>query len=425
MKHQMVYGQGVQIRDAQMSTTAAMGEIPAFNPLDPDFIADPYPTYRRLREAAPVWLSPLGKWLVTRYEDVALVLRDRRFGKDYAVNVTVNYEPDTLDEPAFASMGRMMLVLDPPDHTRLRGLVTKAFTARRMEAMRPRIAAVVDALIDRVARRGGMDVIGDFAHRLPIIVICDMLGIPEEDQERFFVNSRANARMFDPVPLSRDEIDTANANTEETNAYFDELFERRRRELRDDMMTQLVQAEEAGDRLTAAELRANVALLFVAGHETTANLIGNGLLALHRNPDQWAALKAEPGLIPGAMEELLRYDSSVQMTGRTVQQDVELAGVALPKGAQLVCLLGAANRDPAMFAEPDRLDVRREKVTPLAFGGGIHFCLGAQLARIEAQEAFAGLLRRMPDITLPERDTPSWRSSFTLRGLTKLPAQWN
>ncbi len=408
-----------------MSTAAVMAEIPAFNPLDPAFIADPYPSYQRLRGTAPVWLSPLGKWIVTRYDDVALVLRDRRFGRDFAVNVHRHYGPDILDEPAFASMQRMMAVLDPPDHTRLRGLVTKAFTARRMEAMRPRIAVVVDALIDQVAGQGGMDVIADFAHRLPIIVICEMLGIPEEDHERFFMNSRANARMFDPVKMSRAEIDTANANTEETNAYFDELFERRRREPRDDMMTQLVQAEEAGDRLTAAELRANVALLFVAGHETTANLIGNGLLALHRNPEQWAALKAEPGLIPGAMEELLRYDSSVQMTGRTVQEELELAGVALPKGAQLVCLLGAANRDPAMFAAPDRLDVRRAKVTPLAFGGGIHFCLGAQLARIEAQEAFAGLLRRIPDMTLPERDTPSWRRSFTLRGLTKLPAQWN
>ncbi len=395
-----------------------------FNPLDPAFIADPYPTYHRLRAAAPVWLSPLGFWIVTRYGDADRVLRDKRFGKDYAANVTRRYGPDILDEPAYASMARMMLVLDPPDHTRLRGLVTKAFTARRVEAMRPRIAAVVDGLIDRVAGQGGMDVIADFAHRLPIIVICDMLGIPEEDRGQFFERSRVNGRMIDPVPLSRAEIDAANANTEETNAYFDALFERRRREPKDDLTTQLVQAEEAGDRLSAAELRANVALLFAAGHETTANLIGNGLLALHRNPGEWAALKAEPGLIPGAMEELLRYDSSVQMTGRTVQEDLELAGVQLPKGAQVVCFLGAANRDPEAFAEPDRLDVRREKVTPLSFGGGIHFCLGAQLARIEAQEAFAGLLRRLPGMELPEQDSPRWRRSFTLRGLTTLPAVW-
>ena len=411
-----------------MSTTASpagTAEIPAFNPLDPAFIANPYPIYHRLRAAAPVWRSPLGFSIVTRYDDTALVLRDRRFGKSYQDNITKRYGPDIVNEPAFASMSRTMLVLDPPDHTRLRGLVTKAFTARRVEAMRPRIAAIVDALIDRVQPQGGMDVITDFAHRLPIIVICDMLGIPEEDREQFFASNRVNSRLIDPVPLSPEEIAVCNANTLETNAYFDSLFERRRRDPQDDLTTQLVQAEEAGDRLSQEELRANVGLLFAAGHETTANLIGNGLLALHRNASQWQALKDEPALIPGAMEELLRYDSSVQMTGRSVLEDVELSGVAVPKGAQIVCFLGAANRDPAAFADPDRLDVRRTKITPLSFGGGIHFCLGAQLARIEAQEAFAGLLRRLPDMTLPEKDTPSWRRSFTLRGLTKLPATWN
>ncbi len=407
------------------ATQPAAAQIPDFNPLDPAFIANPYPTYHRLRAAAPVWRSPIGFNVVTRYDDAALVLRDRRFGKGYLENITKRYGPDIVNEPAFASMSRTMLVLDPPDHTRLRGLVTKAFTARRVEAMRPQIAAVVDALIDRVYAQGGMDVIKDFAHRLPIIVICDMLGIPEEDREQFFNSSKVNGRLVDPVPLSPEEIVTANANTVETNAYFDSLFELRRRDPKDDLTTLLVQAEEAGDRLTQEELRANVGLLFAAGHETTANLIGNGLLALHRNPDQWQALRDEPALIPGAMEELLRYDSSVQMTGRSVLEDVELSGVALPKGAQIVCFLGAANRDPAVFADPDRLDVRRTKITPLSFGGGIHFCLGAQLTRIEAQEAFAGLLRRVPDMVLPEKDTPSWRRSFTLRGLTKLPVRWN
>ena len=407
------------------TTQAAAAEVPVFNPLDPAFIANPYPIYHRLRAAAPVWRSPLGFSIVTRYHDTALVLRDRRFGKSYVDNITKRYGPDIVNEPAYASMSRTMLVLDPPDHTRLRGLVTKAFTARRVEAMRPQIAAVVDALLDRVQPQGGMDVIADFAHRLPIIVICDMLGIPEEDREQFFSSSRVNGRLIDPVPLSLEEIATANANTLETNAYFDSLFERRRRDPQDDLTTLLVQAEEAGDRLSQEELRANVGLLFAAGHETTANLIGNGLLALHRNPDQWQALRDDPALIPGAMEELLRYDSSVQMTGRSVLEDVELSGVAVPKGAQIVCFLGAANRDPEAFPDPDRLDVTRTKITPLSFGGGIHFCLGAQLARIESQEAFAGLLRRMPDMTLPEKDAPSWRRSFTLRGLTRLPAVWN
>ena len=408
-----------------MSATTQQAQVPDFNLLDPAFIANPYPIYHRLRAMAPVWRSPIGFNVVTRYDTAALVLRDRRFGKNYVENITKNYGPQIVDEPAYASMSRTMLVLDPPDHTRLRSLVTKAFTARRVEAMRPQIAAVVDALLDRVQPQGGMDVIKDFAHRLPIIVICDMLGIPEADREQFFTSSRVNGRLVDPVPLSPDEIAAANANTLETNAYFDSLFELRRRDPQDDLTTQLVQAEEAGDRLTPEELRANVGLLFAAGHETTANLIGNGLLALHRNPDQWQAMKDNPALIPNAMEELLRYDSSVQMTGRSVLEDVELSGVALPKGAQVVCFLGAANRDPDAFAEPDTLDITRQKITPLSFGGGIHFCLGAQLTRIEAQEAFAGLIRRLPTLELPDRDTPKWRRSFTLRGLTTLPAVWH
>ena len=396
----------------------------AFNPLDPAFIADPYPFYHGLRAAMPVWQSPLGMWIVTRYEDVAAFLKDKRYGKDYVGNITRQYGPAGMLEPARASLGRTMLVLDPPDHTRLRGLVTKAFTARRVEEMRPRIARIVDELIDRVAGQGHMDVIADFAHRLPIIVICDMLGIPEADQEQFFERSRVNGRLIDPVPMSRAELDVANANTLETNAYFESLFERRRREPKDDLTTLLVQAEEQGDRLTSDELTANVGLLFAAGHETTANLIGNGLLALHRNPEQWALLKGDPGLIPNAMEELLRYDSSVQMTGRSTNEAVELGGVAIPAGQSVVAFLGAANRDPAVYEAPDRLDITRRDIRPLSFGGGIHHCLGAQLTRIEAQEAFAGLIRRLPGLDLPEKDSPSWRRSFTLRGLTALPAVW-
>ena len=400
-------------------------QVPVFNPLDPAFIADPYPIYHQLRAAAPVWLSPLGNYVITRYEDIALVLRDKRFGKDYVGNMKRRYGENALEERAIASLARTMLVLDPPDHTRLRGLVTKAFTARRVEEMRPRIAAVVDQLIDRIVAKGTMDVIWDFAHRLPVIVICDMLGIPEEDREQFFDQSKVSGRLIDPVPLSREEMDAANESGAAISAYFDSLFERRRREPRDDLTTQLVQAEEAGDRLSTEELRANVGLLFAAGHETTANLIGNGLLALLRNPEQWAALKADPALIPNAMDELLRYDSSVQMTARVTMEAVEVGGVQIDKGISVVCFLGAANRDPAIYADPDRLDVRRQNIRPLSFGGGIHHCLGAQLAKIEAHEAFAGLVRRLPNLQIPELSNPSWRRSFTLRGLTNLPATWH
>ncbi len=396
-----------------------------FNPLDPAFIADPYPFYRRLREAAPVLKTPQGFWLITRYEDVALSLRDKRFGKDFEGNMRRRYGSDRMDEPAVASLAKTMLVQDPPDHTRLRGLVTKAFTARRVADMRPRIETLVKEQLDRVADKGEMDVMRDLAHRLPVIVICDMLGIPEEHRAPFLAGSNVNGRILEPVPMTREELDQANRNTQMAGVYFNQLCELRRREPRDDLTTELVKAEEAGDKLSAEELQANIGLLFGAGHETTTNLIGNGLLALHRNPDQWERLKADPSLIPNAVEELLRYDSSVQITGRVTHAEVELGGLTIGAEQSIVALLGAANRDPAQYADPDRLDVGREHIRPMSFGGGIHHCLGAQLARLEAELVFAALIERMPNLTLPEKDTPAWRRSFTLRGLSKLPAVWH
>jgi cytochrome P450 len=409
-----------------MTPPALDGAPLEFNPLDPAFIADPYPFYRRLRETAPVFKTPQGLWLVTRYDDVTFALRDKRFGKDFVGNLERRYgNLARMEEPAVASLGRTMLVLDPPDHTRLRALVTKAFTARRVADMRPRIKALVDAQLDRVIDKGEMDVMRDLAHRLPVIVICDMLGIPEDHRAPFLAGSNVNGRILEPVPMSREEIDQANRNTQMAGAYFDQLCELRRREPRDDLTTELVRAEEAGDKLTAEELRANIGLLFGAGHETTTNLIGNGLLALHRHRDQWERLKADPSLIPNAVEELLRYDSSVQITGRVTNAEVEIGGVTLGATENVIALLGAANHDPAQYQDPDRLDVGRANVRPLSFGGGIHYCLGAQLARLEAELVFTALVERLPNIELPEKDAPAWRRSFTLRGLSKLPAVWH
>jgi cytochrome P450 len=396
-----------------------------FNPLDPAFIADPYPFYHRLRETAPVFKTPMGFWLLSRYEDIAMALRDKRFGKDFAASVQRKYGADRMKEPAIANLARTMLVVDPPDHTRLRGLVTKAFTARRVGDMRARIAKLVNEQLDRVADKGGMDVISDIAHRLPVIVICDMLGIPEDHRAGFMLGSNVSGRILEPVPMSAEELTRANAGTMMANAYFDQLCELRRREPQDDLTTELVKAEEAGDRLSTEELRANIGLLFGAGHETTTNLIGNGLLALHRHRDQWERLRADPSLIPNAIEELLRFDSSVQMTGRVTVADVEIGGVTIPAGESVIQLLGAANRDPAQYARPDTLDVGREGIRPLSFGGGIHHCLGAQLARLEGELVFTALIERFPNLELPEKDTPAWRHSFTLRGLTKLPAVWH
>ena len=404
---------------------AAQAE-PLFNPLSPDFIRNPYPAYERLRANDPMHQTPFGPYLASRHAEASLVLRDRRFGKDYLDRTIRRYGPKIMEEPVFRSMGHWMLQQDPPDHTRLRGLVVKAFTARRVEDMRPRIQQIVDETLDRIAPQGHMDLIEDFAFRLPVTIICDMLGIPEDHRERFYTNARADGRLLDPVPLSPAEIKEANEGNVLAQLYFQELFELRRSNPGDDLTTQLVQAEEAGSKLTNEELTANIILLFGAGHETTVNLIGNGLLALHRNPDQLALLKAKPELITNAIEEFLRYDSSVQMTGRTALEDIEdLGGKRIPKGESVLCLLGSANHDPAVYPDrPDRLDITRPNVRPLSFGGGIHFCLGAQLARIEAEVAIATLLRRLPGLRLDNAESPEWRPTFVLRGLKKLPASW-
>jgi cytochrome P450 len=397
-----------------------------FDVRDPAFLADPYPVFRQLRARSPVFKAPFGRWFVTGYEDTALLLRDRRFGKDYADPEALirRFGPTAVQEPAVVELTHMMLMRDPPDHTRLRGLVTKAFTARRIEALRDGIQVLTDRLLDKVIPLGRMDAIRDLAFPLPVLVICELLGIPEPDRERFVTGSSSGAALLNPTPPTRAELDSANAGTLASSAYFEALFEQRRRDPRDDLITELVRAEEAGDRLTTTELRANVSLLFAAGHETTVNLIGNGLYSLLRHPDQWQILRDDPALIPNAIEEILRFESPVQAVARTVSEPVELSGVALDKHDIVVSLVGGANRDPAVFEDPERLDVTRKDLRPLSFGGGIHFCLGAQLARIEAAVVFETILRRLPNLRLADPDHPKWRPSFVLRGLTELPVAW-
>ena len=405
--------------------TQSLEGAPLFNPLSPDFIADPYPFYHRLRAIDPMHLSPRGFHVASRHADITSILRDKRFGKDFVGRMTRRYGPQILEEPVYRSMSRWMLQQDPPDHGRLRGLVVRAFTAQRVEDMRPRIQQIVDKIIDRVEPRGHMDLIADFAFRLPVTVICEMLGIPDEHLEPFLTSSRGSGRLLDPAPLTKDEINQHNAFNLASAEYFRSLFELRRRQPGSDLTTQLVQAEEDGSKLSNEELTANIMLLFGAGHETTVNLIGNGLLALHRHPDQLRLLTSDPWRAANAVDELLRYDSSVQVTGRTTLEDVDdIGGIPLAKGQSVLCLLGAANRDPAIYPNPDRLDITRTNIRPLSFGGGIHYCLGAQLARIECEIAIGTLLRRLPNLRLDDTDHPDWRQTFVLRGLNKLPASW-
>ena len=399
---------------------------PSFDPRDPVFLANPYPVFSQMRASAPLWKSPRGRWFLTGYNDTALLLRDRRFGKGYddPNALMLRFGPTAMQEPAVVELSHMMLMRDPPDHARLRGLVTNAFTARRIEALRGRVQQLTDQLLDNVADQGQMDAIRDLAFPLPVLVICELLGIPEADRAHFVSRGSSGAALLNPTPPTRAELDAANAGTQQSARYFEALFEQRRKDPQDDLITQLVQAEESGDRLSTQELRANVNLLFAAGHETTVNLIGNGILSLLRHPAQWRLLHEDPGLIPNAIEEILRYESPVQAVARMVMDPFEWHGVALTRDDMVVSMVGAANRDPAVFANPDAFEITRKDLRPLSFGGGIHFCLGAQLARIEAAVVFETLLRRLPSLRLVAPDQPQWRPSFTLRGLSELPVAW-
>jgi pimeloyl-[acyl-carrier protein] synthase len=391
----------------------------ALDPLDPAFLVDPYPVYHRLRAEDPVHRHPLGFYALTRYDDVVALLRDPRFGKS---GYQALFEARFGSAPEGSWLAMSMLFRDPPDHTRLRSLVSQAFTPRVVEAMRPRIRAIVDALLDRVEGQGRMEAIADLAYPLPVTVISEMLGVPAARSEAVKQWSLDLARALDAIalPAGPEVVERGRRATAELLGCFRELVDARRRRPGADLLSALVAAEEAGDRLTEGELLATCVLLYVAGHETTVNLVGNGLLALLRHPDQWRRLRDDPRLLPGAVEELLRYDGPVQRTGRIAAEDVELAGVGIPAGSLVLGFLGAANRDPGHFPEPDRLDVTRDEPRHLAFGYGIHYCLGAPLARLEAQVALDALLRRFPELEL-EDPTPAWRPSSTLRGLVALP----
>lgn len=315
-----------------------------------------------------------------------------------------------------------MLFADPPDHTRLRSLVSKAFTPRVIETLRPRVEALVDRMLDGVTRRGAMDVIADLAYPLPVTVISDMLGVPREDNERIHHWSLDVARSLDAIamPVEADVMARGREASRGLHDYFRQLCAVRRKEPRDDLLSGLIAAEEAGDRLSEKELLSTCLLLYVAGHETTVNLIGNGLLALLRHREEWDRLVADPGLIPAAVEELLRFDGPVHRTGRQPRVDVEIGGTAIPAGSLVIGILPAANRDPAQFPDPDRLDVGRRPERHLAFGWGIHICLGAPLARLETQVALQRLVTRWPGLRLAS-EAVEWRAGATLRGLRALP----
>jgi cytochrome P450 len=405
-----------------------MPQPPRVDLLDPAFKANPYPTYAELRSTAPVHRvelpDGLGIWLITRYDDVLAVLKDERFVKDWRKALT----PEQLAQvppipPVMEALSRNMLDMDPPDHQRLRSLVSKAFTPRLIKRLRPRVQAIAAGLLDAVQDRGEMDLIDDYAFPLPITVIAELLGVPAEDRDSFREwSDAAVSGNTTQEHLEKVLIPHMQAFTD----YLHALFEEKRKNPKDDLVSALLRAEEAGDKLSEDELLGMVFLLLVAGHETTVNLIGNGVLALLQHPDQLQKLRDDPSLIKPAVEELLRYDGPVETsTERFAREDVRIGETVIPRGEMVLVVLAAADHDPERFADPDELDITRVDNRHLAFGKGIHHCLGAPLARMEGQIAISTLLARMPDLRLKgSPESLSWRPGLTLRGLRGLPLEF-
>lgn len=393
--------------------------------VSPAILSDPYPIYHQLRAEDPVhWSDAWGCWVLTRYADVIAVLRDyRRFTNVGRIASFLDQLPANVRaqiRPLYDNFTVGMPNTDPPEHTRVRGLVNSAFTARVVDGMRPRVQEIVDGLLDQAESGGAMEVIGSFAYPLPAIVIAEMLGVPAEDRDRF------KAWSDDIVAFhgtGRPHIETIMKSTAallETKAWLLRLIEARRKQPEDDLISALVAAEERGEMLSETELVATCITLLTAGHETTTGLIGNGLLALLRHPDQLRKLRENPALIGTAVEEFLRFDTSFLRAWRLTAEDVEIGGKRIPKGQTLSLMLGAANRDPAQFEEPDRLDITRDPNLHTSFGWGIHFCAGAPLARREAEIAFTTLLRRFPQMKLDEEGV-EWQQNNTFHNLKSLP----
>ncbi|HEU5155513.1 MAG TPA: cytochrome P450 [Streptosporangiaceae bacterium] len=393
-----------------------------YDPWSPEFVADPYPAFEVLRRETPVFFhEPANQWVISRHADVDALLRDRRLGRSY-LHVATHEEFGRPAEPEFLRpfwdlIRAGMLDVEPPVHTRLRRLVAKAFTVRMVEGLRPTIRRLAEELAGGLVDKGGGDLIADVAEPLPVTVIAEMLGVPAADRHLLRPWSADICGMFELDPSPATQRTAVRASIEFAD-YLRELARARAADPRDDLISALVHVADAGDRLTEDELIGTCVLLLNAGHEATVNATGNAWWSLFRNPDELARLRADPTLIPSAVEELLRYDTPAPMFERWVLADVEVGGQTIPRGAEVALQFASANRDPAVFADPDVLDLSREPNPHLTFGLGVHYCLGAPLGRIELAESFRALLRLAPRLA-PVAE-PEWKPGFVLRGLRAL-----
>ncbi|PMC34700.1 cytochrome P450 [Bacillus sp. UMB0899] len=388
--------------------------------LNQEFIKNPFPVYKEIREKDPIFrfLMPNGQhaWIITSFKDASLVINDSRFVTNYPVN---NDEDESNLPPHKAIISRNLLSVNPSDHRRLRRLVQKAFTPRMIERLRGRIEEITVDLLDGVQTKGEMNLIEDFAFPLPIKVICEMLGVPVKDQYKFQEWSNSLMESVNNPVLSQQGEEATIAFVE----YLQDLIKQRRRYQQDDLISDLIKVEEEGDVLSEHELYALVFVLIIAGHETTVNLIGNGVLALLEFPEQKEKLISNPDLIHSAIEEILRYNGPAEVSNvRWAIEDVSFGEKIIRKGEMVFIALSSANRDPSEFINPDMFDITREVNNHLAFGKGVHFCLGAPLARLEGEIAIRELLQRMPDIRLKDtEDSLEWRQGMIIRGVKEIP----
>ncbi|MEU5164439.1 cytochrome P450 [Streptomyces sp. NPDC020875] len=396
-----------------------------FEPWSPAFVADPYPAYERLRADGRVhWFEPTGQWLVPHYADVSALLRDRRLGRTYLHRFTHEEfgrtPPPAAHEPFHTLNDHGILDLEAPDHTRIRRLVTKAFTPRTVAALEPTVRRLAAELVAGLKKAGGGDLLADIAEPLPVAVIAEMLGVPESDRPLLRPWSADICGMFELNP-SEETARRAVTASVEFSAYLRGLIAERRTDPGDDLISALIAAYDEGDRLSEQEMISTCVLLLNAGHEATVNTTANGWWTLFRHPEQLAALRADHSLLPTAVEELMRYDTPLQMFERWVLDDIEIGGTVVPRGAELALLFGSANRDPARFPAPDTLDLARTDNPHITFGAGIHFCLGAPLARLELAASFGELLREAPTLRLA--GDPEWKPGYVIRGVHALPVE--
>ncbi|MEE1753799.1 cytochrome P450 [Streptomyces sp. SP18CS02] len=389
-----------------------------YDPRNPELRKDPYPFYKRLQETDPVYLTPFGYWVVSGYEETAALLRDPRLTSEFHRDAKWAEHRGGWESPVVSDTRKWMLMLDGSAHRRIRGLVNPVFSARAILRMRPRIVEILHKILDDMGSGKDIDLISALALPVPVTVICGLVGLPVEDRDQCRQWTEAIGHVVDPA-LSEQTQQAMNTALVEFRAYIAEHLALRRKDPQDDILSRLLAAEVDGEKLSDDEIIANVLLLFNAGHETTVNLIGNGMLALLRHPDQLRALRENPGLLDEGIDEFVRFDAPVQLVARIATDDIDVGGKTIPAGAKLMLLLGAANRDARRYEEADRLRLDRPDIKPLAFGGGPHYCIGAMLGRMEGQLVFSELVNRYSDISLTGEDLV-WRPHVNFRGLSEL-----